>query len=62
MHNIEIKNKEKYQKDLRFVLNTVCAGGAAIFKGLEDDNILVQGYQIVSHGAYYRLQHETGVA
>jgi hypothetical protein len=43
-------------------LNTVCASGAAIFKGLEEDNVLAQGYQIVSKGAYYRLQHETGVA
>lgn len=58
---MKILDAEKYMWKLRFVLNSVCAGGAAIFKGLETENILAQGWHITTHATYYRLQHEQAV-
>ena len=37
------------------MLESVCAGGAAVFRALEDDNILKQGFQLAAHGTYYKL-------
>lgn len=36
---VKIINGDKYLWKLRFVLNSVCASGAAVFRGLEEDNI-----------------------
>jgi hypothetical protein len=37
---IGIQNPENYKWKLRFLMDTVCASGAAVFKALEDDNFL----------------------
>jgi hypothetical protein len=55
---IKVKDPEKYYWKLRFLLNTVCASGAAVFRGLESDNILVQGWHIATNAAYYRIKDE----
>lgn len=39
-------------------MNTVCASGAAIFRGLEEENILAQGFHITTKAAYYRFTAE----
>jgi hypothetical protein len=36
---VKISDEEKYRWKLRFVLNSITASGAAIFRGLEEDNI-----------------------
>jgi hypothetical protein len=56
MFEVKLQDPEKYKWKLRFVLNTVCASGAAIFKGLDYENILAQGWTITSQAAYYRSQ------
>lgn len=61
MFEVKLQDPEKYKWKLRFVLNTVCASGAAIFKALDHDNILAQGWTITSQTAYYRSQPELGV-
>ena len=55
---IKVKDPEKYYWKLRFLLNTVCASGAAVFRGHESDNILAQGWHIATNAAYYRIKDE----
>jgi outer membrane translocation and assembly module TamA len=55
---VKIDDEEKYRWKLRFFLNTVTSSGAAIFKALEEENILKQGWSITTKGAYYRLNSE----
>ena len=47
---------------LRLLLNTVTAGGAACFASLEHDDFLMQGWTNMSHLTYYRLMKEEGSA
>ena len=35
-----ILNYPKYKSELRFLMNSVVAGGAAIFKALEEDTLI----------------------
>ena len=37
---VKISDEEKYRWKLRFVLNSITASGAAIFRGLEENNII----------------------
>ena len=36
----------------------VCVGGASVFGGLENNNILAQGWHITTRGTYYSLSNE----
>ena len=36
---VKISDEEKYRWKLRFVLNSITASGAAVFRGLEENNI-----------------------
>lgn len=36
-------------------LGFMCAGAASIFRGLENDNVLAQGWHITSMGTYYGI-------
>jgi hypothetical protein len=62
-HITEIKPKDvdKYYWKLRFLLNTICAGGAAVFNSLDHDNILMLGLKVATNATYYRIQNEQGV-
>lgn len=40
IETIEVDDYETYKWRLRFLLDTITASGAAVFRGLEQDNIL----------------------
>lgn len=42
-------------------MNTICAGGAAVFNSLEHENILMLGLKVATNATYYRIQNEQGV-
>jgi hypothetical protein len=57
-----IETYPKYKWELTFTLNSVTAGGAAVFKALEQEGIINQGAHLATHGAYYRLLKDEGSA
>ena len=57
---VKVIDEAKYRWKLRFVLNSITASGAAIFRGLEEDNILIQGWHITTQATYYRINADEG--
>ena len=60
MHFIE--NPEKYQWQLRFLMNSIVASGSTAFTMMEKDGLLSKGFAGLTHGAYYRVMKEEGSA
>ena len=55
---VPIDNYEQYEWKLKFFLSAVMAGGAALFRGLEEENIFAQGFLINVNAAYYIVEKE----
>ena len=58
----EIENQEKYQWQLRFLMNSIVATGSAAFKMMEEESLVKKGWSGITHGAYYRVMKEEGSA
>ena len=60
MEVVPIDNYQKYESTYKFFIQALVAAGAAVFKGLEEDNILAQGWSITTKAAYYAIAKEEG--
>ena len=56
----EIENQDKYQWQLRFLMNSLVATGSASFKMMEQESLVAKGWSGLTHGAYYRVMKEEG--
>lgn len=57
-----IENYEKYTSQLKSTISSIAGGGAAIFKAVEQESFFKKSLSVATHGAYYRLLKEDGVA
>ena len=60
MEVVPIDNYPKYESSHKFFLAALVAAGAAVFKGLEESNIIAQGWSITTNAAYYAVAKEEG--
>lgn len=59
---VPIDNYQQYESKLKFFMSTVMTAGASVFRGLEEENIFAQGFQITTKAAYYSIAKEEGSA
>lgn len=43
-------------------MDSIVAGGAAVFRSLEEDTLIKKGWQAATHGAYFRIMKDEGSA
>jgi len=61
MNVVFVDNYTKYESNYKFFMKTLATTGAAIFKGLEEKNIIAQGFVITSTAAYNALANESSI-
>ena len=58
----ELENQEKYQWQLRFLMNNILASGTSAWRMMEEEGIIAKGWVGATRGAYYRIMKEEGSA
>ena len=62
MQFLKIENPERYQHQLRRLINNIVASGSAAWKMMEEESYLAKSWVGATHAAYYRVMKEEGSA